>query len=382
MATQRINDLKTSFIHWYFNEFLCSSEYLNMSIVKEDSPYHRERNVGYHTDMVIAQYLSLSQQVWTNVDIIGAFACAFHDTGKNRAEEECFSEERGNYRRYHGHELISARIWETFAIKNFAMLATNFNLDMFDIYRVGWIIEHHLPFNYKKDNKVAMLHYTIQQVCGYEVFNRCLLADCMGRIPDDYSTKLQSVKSWCEEMINESQTHIFKNCDNEDTPILYINVGASGSGKTTFTNRLLDANSLLQYFSLDKLRMDFYCTDDQMNTKAGYKHAFTASTEDKQFASKCDAEFMRMVKNQQDIIIDNTSTSAKSRRKYIDVARKKGYQIQCNLFINDINEVIKRQTIRCDKFVPEEAVRRQYDNTQYPSYGEFDIIKVFGPLSS
>lgn len=374
-------DLKTSFIHWYYNEFLSSSEYLNMAVVKEDSPWHRERNVGYHTDMVVAQYLSLSpsHKEWTITDVIGAFACAFHDTGKNRAEEVVYSEERGTYRRYHGHELISARIWETFAIKNFPMLERTFGFEIFDIYSVGWIIEHHLPFNYKKDNKVAMLHYTIQRLYGYDTFNNCIMADCIGRIPDDYAIKLRSTTDWIQEMKQEASNYNFLFCEDEEKPILYINVGASGSGKSTLTNRLLSANSLLQYYSLDKLRLELYCTEEQRNTKEGYKLAFEASTNDKQFASKCDAKFVEMTKKHQDIIIDNTSTSVKSRRKYIDIARKKGYQIQCNLFVNDINVVIDRQKTRTDKFVPEEAVRRQYDNTQYPSYGEFDVIKVIGP---
>jgi hypothetical protein len=109
-----MKDYRTNFIHYYHNELKFTDEFLLMEGTVEDSPWHREKNVAVHTDMVVSQYISTAPQVWSKRDLLGALACAFHDFGKPAAEEVKFSEERGKYRRYVGHEVVSARVWESF----------------------------------------------------------------------------------------------------------------------------------------------------------------------------------------------------------------------------------------------------------------------------
>src|SRR5574343_404708 len=102
----------------------------------EDSPWHREENVWVHTMMVLKEYYDATDDVWMKADLIGAFACAFHDVGKPLAEEEVYSEARGVYRRYGGHELISARMWTNWALTNLHVLQDAFCFfTLADVYK-------------------------------------------------------------------------------------------------------------------------------------------------------------------------------------------------------------------------------------------------------
>src|SRR5271157_3546387 len=116
------------FITWYNNEFKTDPLYKKMEETVEGSSWHRERNVAIHTDMVVSEYISWAEKNWTTETLIGAVACAFHDTGKPSARVERFKPERGIYNSFGGHEIISARIWEDFAIRNFETFCRSFGL--------------------------------------------------------------------------------------------------------------------------------------------------------------------------------------------------------------------------------------------------------------
>ena len=57
------------------------------SMSEGNSPWHRENTIGIHTDMVVSHYLANSPNEWDKQEVLGAFACAFHDVGKPRASE-------------------------------------------------------------------------------------------------------------------------------------------------------------------------------------------------------------------------------------------------------------------------------------------------------
>ena len=88
-----MTNLKSEFIKWYNNEFHLDPLYVAMENTVEDSPWHRERNVGVHTDMVVSEYIARNQSDWDIAILCGAFACAFHDVGKPDAMEEVFKED-------------------------------------------------------------------------------------------------------------------------------------------------------------------------------------------------------------------------------------------------------------------------------------------------
>lgn len=150
-------------------------------------------------------------------------------------------------------------------------------------------------------------------------------------------------------------------------PTIYFPIGPSGSGKSTVYNKLKSKNPNLNVFSLDILRHEFYDKDN-------YAKAWKMSTEDEEFSNKANKRFFDELNKRKDLYIDNTNLSPKSRKFYLDHAKKKGYRTVAIVFNVDIETLVKRQTTRTDKSVPEEAVRRQHASMVLPQQSEFDIV--------
>lgn len=381
-------DLFSKFVFWYYNDFQTDPLYKNMIPVVENSPWHRERNVATHTDMVVACYLNFSDDTWDTNTLCGALACAFHDVGKPDAEEVIESKERGTYRRYAGHEKISARLWENYAASCWPKLVALFNLQPYDIYRVGYLVEKHLPFGLKNPQKRLNLFVTITSMFGVSsTFEDVLLADAYGRIPDFMEEKRQNVRDWIRDW-NEKKwgdeliETMFPLPEGNKT--LYIPIGASGCGKTTYINNIMKEynwteNDLLIY-SWDVLRLNWYIKPDETfsSEEEKYKVAFERQIKDNSFEKDARASFVECVKTGINIVVDNTNSSQKRRAFFINEARNHNYKVIAWLFPISLSKLIARQQSRSDKTVPVHVVTRHYHSLQLPAIGEFDHVKVVG----
>jgi len=382
-------DLRTLFIRWYFNEFVdLDPLHIAMSKVSEDSPWHRERTVAVHTNMVVGEYLSRvpdenSVNEWSYADLYGAIAAAFHDVGKPAARKEAWKEDRGTYYRYGGHEIISARLWEDWAVRNWDFLASEFGLSPETIFRIGWMIENHMPWSITKSEKRKYLALGAHRTVGYvENFINFLKADQWGRISDDAPYKKREVDAWCESFTDYFDIEVSKEVyryKNEDAPILYIPIAASGSGKSTYVETLMERESAYttDVFSLDALRLLWYVGDKKLPSQEDpYAYAFKKSCDDKHFKSNANAEFLSLVRGGNNVVVDNVNTTRKSRAWYITEARRRGYNIHALLFPIDLQTVLDRQQTRPEKTIPADAVKQQYMRLSYPSIGEVDHIEV------
>ncbi len=354
-----------------------------MSTVCEDSPWHREKTVAIHTNMVVGEYLAqVTTATWSKYDLYGAFVCAFHDVGKPAAREEAYKPERGVYYRYGGHELISARLWEDWAVRNWEFLVSEFDMDSQAIYRIGWLIENHLPWDTKKAAKRKSLALgVIDCASKASIFNNILRADTYGRISDDASEKRAKVEAWCDEFTKlclSTKVDIKNTKEDLGAPIMYVPIAVSGSGKTTMFNsesmdcvRKIDGvGDNIIYYSLDALRLKWYDPDD-------YANAFKMACDDKQFNAKITTAFEVAVQSQRDIYLDNMNLSRKSRAKYIQKARQHGYLISAMLLPVALQTVLDRQDTRTDKTVPKGVVEDMYMRLSIPSKGEVDRIITY-----
>lgn len=358
--------MNNGFVRWYFNEFRTDALYEVLAGLAEESPWHRERSVGVHTDMVVAQFLQRRS------DLRGAFAAAFHDVGKPGAMEIRHKPERGQYKAFPGHEILSARLWEDWAVRNWMMLKERFSFEPRDIYRVGWLIEHHLPWALKDPQKLNALAATAEELVGADIFEEVLLADQHGRISDDQEEKLDRVHNWLVKFGD-----IVANLPSRDKtpsyPFMIMPIGASGSGKSNFWNHLgwpgTEEINVENYISLDKLRCDWYDADD-------YANAYKKSVADKGFSGKAQRAYIELLKEGKGVYVDNTNLSRKRRRFYVTEARNRGYYTIAVLFPVDLSTVLERQKSRTDKTVPGYAVEQHYNSLQLPMYGEFDEVLV------
>lgn len=339
--------------------------FLAMQRIVENSPWHRESNVLVHTQMVVDQYIELAPKTWSRFDYLGAVACAFHDVGKPACRTEKHSESRGVYYAYHGHELRSARMFEDFAVHLHPMFKAE------EIFIVSWMIEKHLPWDIKNNEKMAQIVYT-SMLFDPQVYLNVLIADQMGRIADDAATKLASVHQWIESFNKMGDTlPPIDKLMNSSNPTVVMAIGPSGCGKSSASSSLDQPTTKVSIFSLDALRHEWYSAD--------YATAFRQSCDDSTFGARANARYIEMLKanvgsDRNIIYVDNTNRSAKSRRFYLTEARRHHFNTIAIVFPVTIDELIKRQSTRGDKCVPDDVVRQQYYSIQLPCMGEFDLV--------
>jgi len=341
----------------------------------EGSPWHREANVLVHTQMVVDEYVRRTDddcdffsEPWSYRDYLGAVAVAFHDVGKPVAEKKKWSESRGDYRSYGGHEIISARLFTDWAASNVA--STKWTAEA--IYNIAWMIEHHMPWEITDREKLNNLAITAKQQYLGAVFMRVLYSDQWGRISDDTETKRAAVTAWIDQFNLNMESVQVPAPILADKPRFIMLIGPSGSGKSTYLKQHPEAT----VYSLDELRHRWY-------DAANYERAYALAVKDSKFENKAQREFSRMLTeswaSQKMMIVDNVNASAKRRRWYLSEAKRAGYQTAAVLMTAPLDVLHRRQRTRTDKSVPESAVTQQYMAIQLPQHGEFDAI-YFQPV--
>ncbi len=394
---------RDDFILWYHNEFRGTKLYHDMSIMVENSPWHRESDVGTHTDMVVAQYLARAySNTWMNdafnqlsMDrqyLLGAFAAAFHDVAKPHVVQYKESEERGSYKAFNGHEKVSARMWENWAVTNWPMLTARFGFTRWDLYAVGWMIEHHLPWDLKDQRKLDNLRMTALRCDIVEAFSTLLMADTTGRISDDAEQKIMKSQAWLDDFHDSLKLLMVANPElrkgseqnwaTEDQPRLVMPVAPSGSGKTTlFKEEYQDEG--YAHFSLDEMRLLWaaeYLDFSGLETKEIYKYAWQyCAAMESEFKQFWQNDYRKAVRSGVNLFVDGTNLSAKARRFFLVEAENRGYWTVAGLFPVTLDAVYARQKRRPDKDVPHNSVKQQYDSLALPQYGEFDEIFIQGP---
>lgn len=334
----------------------------------ENSPWHREENVLVHTQMVVSEYLKLWTDAFDKEMYLGAWAAAFHDMGKPIAEEVVHSEERGEYRRYAGHEHSSAIEWLDFILGD-ATQRERLELNEEDVYLVAWMVEYHLPYGVRDKVKRQALYNTMYNHDCVVAFCTLLLADCLGRISDDHPTKLQSVREW----IAEFQTMLpLNDANSAHTKTAYVLMGTSSSGKSTYRKQLLNAaaesDQSVAVFSMDEIRMELFAPDVGTEVER-YQQAFLASCGEgePEFKAAVEKRLNWVFSSDNDVVIsDNCNLAKKARSAFIARARQKGYRVVGVWLMTHPKVALARQDSREDRSgVP---IWKQFNQTTVPSF--------------
>ena len=184
----------------FFAGFLRSPEWQAMERTVENSPWHREANVAVHTQMLITHYLTnIARHRDPRQRTLTLVACLFHDVGKPPAEIVKFSEERGEYRAYHGHEQLSARMWVNYALAHRLTTMEALDLSVEDVSHIAFMIEHHVPFALKDERKRRALKLSMINRGVHQEWLDLLESDQNGRTSDGQDAKLAAVAAWLEE---------------------------------------------------------------------------------------------------------------------------------------------------------------------------------------
>lgn len=374
----------------FFSEFKRSEYWKSMEATVEDSPWHREKNVAVHTEMSLEQ-----AERWFKPDasdrhkLLTKLAILFHDTGKPPMEVEKTSEERGVYRSYANHEQRSARIFEGFMFDNWAEMKDW--IDMVDVYTVAWIIEHHLPYGLKNQNKIDALVKSLVGLPRNEdiaIFFNSLLGDAHGRTSDNYTENTKNVVEWVEDMTARVLAMPANTIRREDFKgeVLML-VGPPGVGKSTVRDHLIKTQKQLFEYSLDDDRLMYAAMMhpqeyDALPTEAArYQFAFRVATdEEKAFGIFTEANLKKVFErgNQGLIVIDNTNVSIKQRRKYIELANQNKMYHWAIYFPSSMKFLLERNEKRGDKKLPHGALQNLFHAVAMPSaYGELHNVAMF-----
>lgn len=157
--------------------------------------------------------------------------------------------------------------------------------------------------------------------------------------------------------------------ESKDRPTIYLAIGASGTGKSTYLKKLREENPDIKSFSFDDLRMEWYDKDN-------YGNAVKLSFADEDFTKKARAEFKKMIKKGGDIFVDNTNLTKERRKFYLDLAKQYDYRtVGINMPV-DVETIVARQKTRGDKNVKESAVRDQFARLEPGEAYEFDELRT------
>lgn len=383
----------------YIVEHICNDYCDKMIKTTEDSPYHRESSVYTHTMWTVEETIKIAIELGLNDydTAVAVLVATFHDFGKPDMEETLYSDNIGWYRRYKGHEKHSARIFvdvvnerwsELVQTRLFVEVAASDCKLMEDLsYNIPLMIQHHVPYT-MNDKSLRNLLTSLENKGNMEspkdVFMAACLGDATGRKVDDRAGKLEGAVKWIPrwdavEQMSENQD--FDNFDL-DSPRCFVLIGPSGAGKNTWIENMNIPEAIV--FSLDDCRVNFYCqevgcTDTEQNSEEIYKEAFNYCNEHSQeFNKYVDKEWSEALNSGEDIIVNNTNCSKKSRKRWIATARQKGYLVEGVVFNSaSLNELKRRQHERNDKFVPDDAVEKQFYSLTLPILDdEFDLVSV------
>lgn len=350
----------------------------------EDSPWHREANTAVHTEMVIEHYIeNVSMFRTERQQLITLISLLFHDFGKPEAEEVLERKDgSGVYRRYAGHERVSANEMISFMCEHPGITQLFFDqgFSWHDVRRIKIIIEHHLPFGMtnksKRESLRTMLAYSLgsDEQCFYDQ----LWSDCCGRISDDHETKKADVVRWIDE---------FKTVRVLDWTIpahgktMYVLVGPVGAGKSTWVQNFKASYSgAVDVISEDQYRMDCYDLNlppkeralwRDSDPKQAYKEAweYCSITNPKEYDAYVRDRLTNTLAAGNTLILDRTNQTRKNRGSWITAAKSKGYRIEVVEFYISENLSNERQKTRADKFVPPSSVHKIYVNIETPWLG-------------
>lgn len=351
-------------------QLLASPYWEAMVKTVENSPYHREENVAVHTNMVTTNYIKLTnkpKESWTNEDMLGAVACLFHDVGKPMAEVE--TKEKFLWftiktkRSYQNHEAYSANLFVDFCNE---YLPEGFFTDE-EIYIIHTMIVLHRPFVSKGKLLGYIKHFKYMNVC--DQFIRMVEADTTGRTYDPEKLVLadQNLTEWKEMAIGLANATGTDFVPNENIGVL-LPVAISGSGKSTFTAQQVG----VLVTSLDEQRMRFYDGDT-----IGYEAAFRKAEDDKEFGTKTVQEFHELLKDGRIVVVDNTNTGKRYRRRYTEAAKQRKIGTEAVLFMIPRKVAMSRAAKRKDKHIPYRSIETQWYNRTFPLMGEVDKITFY-----
>lgn len=319
-----------------------SHHYLNN---KKLNPYHLEGDIWAHTMLVMLEANRLKSKL-DHGDYIHLLICALlHDIGKPLARKVNLEKQRVHF---WGHEPMSA------------FLSISILLDIEKDFSIG--------LNKRLIMETIAMHTDVYNVPREKLEDRLInnkkLANMLSYLSEcDYSGRFF-------EMGERNMEHINPDIDpskeiQEGEKRIYCLVGLPCSGKSTFfKNHITKGQEVL---SRDDIVMELAAE----NGITSYNQAFSEvdqSEVDRRFQERKN----KLKNSKNDIWIDMTNMSRKSRRKHMQDF--KNHKKSAIVVVSPLNKIYTRNKERKEKTISDHVYEKMIYSFQPPLYDEFDQI--------
>jgi protein phosphatase len=144
---------------------------------------------------------------------------------------------------------------------------------------------------------------------------------------------------------------------------LVLVMGISGSGKTTFAREFCKTHPSFLYLGADALRARFGTDENDQSVSCTVFEYIEKTAHDH-------------LEVGWDVLIDATLLHSKARKKYIQIARKYGHEVEIYVMDTPWKTSLERNNSR-ERVVSEEIIRKQLAKYHPPTEGDGEADRIF-----
>lgn len=364
-----------SYLEWFENNFKHLYTEVNLCDHSSDmweSNYHKEGSVLNHTRLVLGEAIKDTDKVLLHI------AALLHDIGKpycrniKENSDKVVFYDHDNYSAYLAIDVIkkyyesiddplnSHNLVEILYLINYHMLRIK-NKKISNIYDVNNFFGFGKSFD---NNFVKMLHY---DNVGRKAEKEYL--DFRDSLNLAHDLETADIPDFEYDIEYKKNSLIYRNknstkfSNNSEGANLTLLMGIPASGKTTYSEKLKENG--YKVFCRDDVIMELGAFDEyDKNWKTVNQEEVSRIHENR---------IKDGIKNEEDLVIDETNMSIKSRNRKINLLHNRYLKsVNIKVFLLSLEEVLKRNSNRSDtgKYITPKVYEKMLKNFQMPVFSE------------
>ncbi len=321
--------------------------------VQHLNPFHGEGDVWTHTLMVYNFCKTKTGKIAALLHDLGKCYTRYHDVEKGRVS-------------FHGHAGVST-VMATGILKSMELDGMISNNDVHSIILAINFHQSHFSYQGKTYDKFMKDIGLASYYDAKSVLNELFYADCKGRI----GRMFEPIDMFADDSGIDGNywgADLEKLAEDAQKPWIEILIGLPGSGKSRYVDRLLNPTAQLDFdphcilvgTKATIISRDAFVEERGKGRSYDKKWASLSDTDQKQIDKDVIKQFQAAVKKKENIIVDMTNLSRKSRRKWFNGV--KNYEIRYKRFMCGWEQLLSNNKERVGKNIPESVLLNMAKN--------------------